>query len=452
MFQNPGVADPTGFTLLGSSGSRGNGNMIGMFGSGSKYAVATLLRNDIKPIIITGNLRMDFNTKGVMSCGKAVKQIVVEYSGKDIEGKTNNRTEARDMTTDWGIADWTKPSMGLREFISNAIDGAIASGKSYKDVVMTFVEKPRAKAGHTSVFVPVNNQVMDAFNEIKESFLHFTNDKLLNETFLPKQRDEATLLSYKKGVLVNTKKTRSLFDYNFNDTLRLDESRNADYHDIETAAMYAWLKAPKDKIGVFLDSVQKDKEGKLFESKLSSYGFYSTSENEKYFKNWRDTFSTLYGEQAVVSQDNILNEFVRKKGFIPVVMPAAVYRILDKCGVKTEKSVLSAMEVAGRTISDSTPAMIAAVDKVWALLEKYKMVNGRTKPQVKGFNEVMNAGSQCSGEYSDGIVYLHENLGGRDLLKVALEECVHHTTGAGDLSRDLQDYCFNLITVMGLQE
>ena len=36
------------------------------------------------------------------------------------------------------------------------------------------------------------------------------------------------------------------------------------------------------------------------------------------------------------------------------------------------------------------------------------------------------------------------------LLQVALEEVVHHVTGAGDMSRDLQDFLFRLVVKMGL--
>lgn len=450
MFQNPGVADPAGFTLLGASGSRGNSNMIGMFGTGSNFAVATLLRMGVKPVIIPGNLKMEFDVKGIMACGKAMKQIVVKYSGKDINGNTNNRTDDLSVTTSMGIADWTKPSMALREFISNAIDGATASGKTYKDVVLNFADKPRAKAGHTSVFIPVNPDIIDAFTEIKESFLHFTNESLLTQTFLPKQK-EGVVSSYKKGVLVNQNNSKqSLFDYNFGDSLRLDECRNADNHDIYSAATYAWLKAPADKIATLLRGCHNDIKGELLESNISSYSFYDCKENHPHFKRWKDTFISLYGEQAVVSADNTLDTFVAHKGFKAVFMPRNIYAILERCGVKTEKSVLTEMEVKGRVTSEATPAMIEAVSKVWELLGKYKMLNGRNIPQIMGFKEVMNAGSQVMGEYKDGIVYLHENLGGRDLLKVALEEVVHHVTGAGDMSRDLQDYTFNLVTLMGL--
>ena len=55
------------------------------------------------------------------------------------------------------------------------------------------------------------------------------------------------------------------------------------------------------------------------------------------------------------------------------------------------------------------------------------------------------------------MVYINEDLGrtssiaggvevlSNRLVKVALEECVHHTTGATDNSRDFQDYLLDLV-------
>jgi hypothetical protein len=69
---------------------------------------------------------------------------------------------------------------------------------------------------------------------------------------------------------------------------------------------------------------------------------------------------------------------------------------------------------------------------------------------------VLDGGTLLSGYYRDGTVFLHEDLCGTAsivvgrealsdrLLKVALEECVHHTTQSLDNSRDFQSFLLDL--------
>lgn len=66
-------------------------------------------------------------------------------------------------------------------------------------------------------------------------------------------------------------------------------------------------------------------------------------------------------------------------------------------------------------------------------------------------NVDMDGGTQCFGYHLPGedIVYLHNTLGvGEMMYKVALEECVHYVTNSGDMSRDIQDWLFSLVTNM----
>jgi len=78
------------------------------------------------------------------------------------------------------------------------------------------------------------------------------------------------------------------------------------------------------------------------------------------------------------------------------------------------------------------------------------------KPVVKCFSSILDGGTMLNGYYRQGEVYINSDLAGsafvaagRDalsnrLLKVALEECVHHVTEATDNSRDFQDFVLEL--------
>lgn len=130
--------------------------------------------------------------------------------------------------------------------------------------------------------------------------------------------------------------------------------------------------------------------------------------------------------------------------------------------VLTPISVLSLDELSGRDITDATTDAQAAVDLVWELLEMNGLTNGKDKPSVKCFESILDGGVMLNGYYRNGEVFIHSDLAGvasvvvgrnalsNRLIKVALEEVVHHVTGATDNSRDFQDFLLELAVKLSL--
>ena len=450
MIRNEGVADSSAFTLLGVSTTRfaNRYGTIGQFGSGSKHAIALLLRHGINPVIATGNLLMEFFTKPKFISGQQFDQVCVKYSGKDIDGNSKTATEDLGWTLQWGTQDWTQLVMAFREVVSNAIDGSTIVGKSYKDVEFKVKDKPRAKAGHTAVYLPMTQDVQNMWKQIGTLFLHYSNPSYLNRKILPKIGNDDHLLIYKKGVLACKLEGKSTFDYNLGDELTLDESRNAQSWDVRYAVAKALSKAEARDIAQILNMQLEGKE--IWESKLESS--YLHNEDEVSKKNFQTAFKAVAGEHGVaVSGTKTVSDFVQRKGFKPIKMEPNWFQALEKYGVATESQVLEGLEKEGMEESEATVDMLNAVDKVWTLLEKYKLTNGKPKPNVKGFMSIMNGESQTFGYYIMGgdSVYLHTSLGlGKMMFKVALEETIHYITQSADFSRDLQDFLFNLVTEM----
>ena len=76
-----------------------------------------------------------------------------------------------------------------------------------------------------------------------------------------------------------------------------------------------------------------------------------------------------------------------------------------------------------------------------------EFVTERSKPIVKCFETIMDAGSLKLGYYKDGVVYINTDISrglSNMLLQTMLEEVAHHITGACDGSRDLQDFAFKV--------
>jgi len=454
---NPGIADPTALTIMGVGTTRNSGitGSIGMFGSGSKLAAGLLLRNELAPVIISDTLQLHYGIAPVKVKDQDFRQVTVKYKGTDHTGKNRSATEALGYTLEWGVADWHDLTMAPREYVANAIDGTLAQGLSLDQVEIELTNHIRAKSGWTQVYIPTNPEIFKFYTELDLRFLHFKNAALMGRKLLPKLvPGEAKIRIYKHGVLVAVLDGPSVWDYNLGEELTLDESRNASEWAVKHAIAGALAHADSGALAVVIKQVgTAPNKAALIETTLTGDYLKARYDGNKdgRKKNWQDAFRLVAGEDGVASSGlaGVASHLVNK-GKLPFVLPGNWIEALEEMDVPTENKVLTASEKTGETYSDPTPDMVRAVDEVWELLKSFDMTMGKEKPPVKGFVQMMVAGGQKRGEYRDGTVLLHNDIGTMSSLlrKVALEEVVHHVTGAGDMSRDLQDFMFRLAVMM----
>jgi hypothetical protein len=109
------------------------------------------------------------------------------------------------------------------------------NGGDWSGVKIEIVDEAqvRARRNYTRVFVPMNAEVLDFFNNLGRWFLHFSEPDMLGKAILPKNNrnlgDRKAAVIYRRGVRVRefeSSDQESLFDYNLND-LTIDESRKA---------------------------------------------------------------------------------------------------------------------------------------------------------------------------------------------------------------------------------
>lgn len=510
--ENPGVAPPESFTLLGASTKRQAGNAtIGKFGSGNKHGVAVLLRHDLPPTIFGGNLRLEFGVRPQsVNTGLAshdFKRVVVKYGGKDADGVNRSSTEDLGFVLEYGATDWLGVDLALREFVSNAIDRAIEEGEhafavqwsqtkgsewvlaarqkgtpehdewvaalsayratatDYRNVSVEVVDdrQVRAKSGYTRVFVPLSAEVLDFYNNLGKWFLHFSEPESLKLTILPKKNrnlspDRQTAVVYRRGVRVRefmATDTPSLFDYNL-ENLELDESRKVDDWNVQYAAASAFGRADETVLARLWQSFMDER--KYWEHGFT-YGLDHGLHNTEVQQKWTKAFESVAGENAVLATGNG-GQIAARKGYKVISAPEAFVTAAERAGVRTPSKVLTQDDREGRSVMDSTPDAEAAVDFAWHLVTKYNVANGRNRPVVKTFRKIMEAGSQTLGFYRDGTVYINTDIASngslvlgwhglsQQLLVTALEEVAHHVTGATDNSRDFQDFMLNLIVYM----
>ena len=107
MIENKGELDVSSLILLGASTKREDDSKIGFFGSGNKYAIATLIRMGVGFRIFSGNNEVVITTNDINFRGRTFKQIL-------IDGQQTSLTT--DMGPQW--EEW----MALREWVSNSLD------------------------------------------------------------------------------------------------------------------------------------------------------------------------------------------------------------------------------------------------------------------------------------------------------------------------------------------
>lgn len=475
MIQNPGVCPIEGYTVLGVSTTRTSqtSGTIGQFGSGSKHSTNLLLRHNISPIVFCANLRLDFDTivKKVydgLENGE-YGQVVVHMSGKDADGKQVKRKQELSFSIEFGTQDWDNISMALREYVSNAIDRTIRQEGDFREALqeerlcVKFVQdnQVRAKSDYTRVFVPVSPYVEEFHDTLHKRFLHFREPDSLNKKILPKRNrgiiNPQSVMLYKNGVLVcEISGSKSVFDYNFGTELKLDESRNIEQHQARTYAAQALRDADPNSIKQAFQSILKQEdvwEASFSKWDLSLENIYNSEQKKAAKENWHKGFDMAVGD-AVICKDAATANLIQRKGLkVQLVENDAVYRTLDQIEtLKTAEKILSHFEKNGIEIIDANKYALEAVDIVWQWVVDAKLTQGKDKPPVFGFIDIMKAEGETQGFYRDGKVYLNQYFseGGvnHQLLGTAIEEVCHYITGSGDNSRDFQNFFIQMLVTL----
>jgi hypothetical protein len=465
--QNPGVAPVEGFTLLGVSTTRDCGveGTVGQFGSGNKHAINVLLRAGLKVIAYCGKTRLDFQTRddeiddGLVR--KLIKRVVCKMGG------TSTRTIDLGWVLDFGAIDWTDLGMALREFISNAIDRTIReeNGEFLPAVedcrlsVSTVDEiQVRAKDGYTRVYIEVNEAVTRYCTDLPNRFLHFSADpSQVKKSFLPKTdrnlSGKKTAVIYRAGVFVREieeSDEQSVYDYNFKpNELAIDECRNSSDYTIKAAIARLFRKASIPELVPVFEALVEQRE--TFENRLDGDYImpYWDTPKEEQKKNWQQAWQAVAADAVMCSPSATIVGFVQRKGHAVKPVSADGFRkAAERFGIPTERTVLNSTEQKGREKIPATQAALSAVDTIWSLLVKLNLTNGKEKPPVGCFRDVMSGGERLLGFCdSEGVYLSQDHASGmtKSVLKTALEECTHWVTGSTDMSRDFQDYLLNVI-------
>ncbi len=211
VIENDKEIDSRAFTLMGASTKRQDDSKIGFFGSGNKYSVALLMRENIHFKIFSGKKEIKFGKKIVDFGGQRYEVIII--NGKETS-----------LTTEMG-PNW-KAWFAIREFYSNAIDEG--------EVRLNVSDEFEPKAGTTKIYIEKTEVLSDFFSNIQKYILTInanriaTVDTRYGKVSLIKKMDEESLVFYRKGIRIEKSSKSCLYWYDF-DKVDINESRTTKY-------------------------------------------------------------------------------------------------------------------------------------------------------------------------------------------------------------------------------
>lgn len=209
--ENNGLICAEDLMLIGSSTKREQTDKIGMFGSGWKYALSWLLRNESNPVIFSGEKEIKVDFEISMHRDNPVRVITVDGV------KTSLTTEMGPKWTGW---------MCLREIISNAIDeGGYKMRTEYNPTFTNELDK-------TVIYVPLNTELAKVMLDFDS---YFSFDRKPSYTFKSGKvfvkPAHSNVSIYRKGIRCSDYQFNSVLDFDLTD-VNIDENRISSWYDV----------------------------------------------------------------------------------------------------------------------------------------------------------------------------------------------------------------------------
>jgi hypothetical protein len=255
--KNDGELDIRLVALMGGTTKSNDKFKIGQFGTGLKYTLAFLYRNNLDFKIFAGEKEVKIHTEKEEIRGEVFEIICIN----------NQRTS---ITTKMG-EDWLA-WMIVRELWCNALD----EGGAEREVT----DNVSGIAGTTTFFIQQDSLISDVIKDWDKYFIH--NKKPLFETDVYKVYPGGkSVRFYKNGVLIFEEEDRpSLYSYDISnaDINELREYRG----NITQPMVYCLSSLNREQVTNFLDAVTEDH----YESEMDWHWYQSMS------NGWREAIGS----------------------------------------------------------------------------------------------------------------------------------------------------------------
>lgn len=415
---NMGEIPLWGMTHIGISLARDQADKIGQFGSGAKHGILVALRAGLEIKIFSGMTEIIPKFQPVE--GAEEHEELVFF----INGVARHTS----MTKGFGDIDWKNDvQLALREFFSNAIDQGETPEGCY-----SVSEDPKPIEGMTQVILEFTGDVQNFINNLSEWYV----SQPPNSAFRPTTSNNG--LCYLKGVKIGQIAEDCMFNYNFSD-IELNESRQVSESNLRYAATRQLTLNVKT-----LEKIFRSFHIKSFETVgINSYNVTSRLGAD----NLKTAWKVVHGDAVPVLQADV--EFFAKKKIPYVLVTSPWYEVLNESHLQLGYIKADQTFEQKHNFAPATKRMHEQLDRAWNILSECSLTDGKSKPEVGAFTQIMSEGRLTMGMMHKGKVYF--NLDEEPGLITALEELTHYVTEAGDETRDFQDFTLRLASKLALK-
>lgn len=411
--QNDGVLDIRLVALMGGTTKANDQYKIGQFGTGLKYTLAYLFRNNLAFRIYAGTEEVQIHTE--------IERIREEDF--EIICINGQRTS---ITTQMGV-DWTA-WMILRELWCNALD----EGNPVKDVTSQL----GGEEDKTTFYIQVDSQIQEVLNHWHKYFIQGQEAISDNtEGALYPAGDHFCI--YKNGVLIyENKEFKSVFSY---DLKNADINELREYKGSPSMAVVYCLANANDKAAAYFIENVSDKH---FE------GSPDSSMDYHWYRSFGDAWKTVLGSGKLIYQ-KVLDE-LKARGNEPdmaslIIVPERVYKFLTK-----QFEGIGALRVAGKLgdfYENYDEKLEGKIKQAIVILEACGYNMHPELEFVYGFFEDKTVMARVN--LKEKRVYIAQPLIQKPLFYVVstlIEENEHFNTGMQDKTREFQTHFIDLYT------
>lgn len=408
--QNNGLLDLRLLSLVGGTTKSKDEFKIGQWGSGLKYTLAYLLKNNLSFKIFIGNDEIKVSTE------------IETIRDEDFEIICING-ERTSVTTQMGGNAWA-PWMIVRELWCNALD----EGGELKETTEIAI----GEENKTTFYIQITPDIKEVIMNWENYFIH--GKEAISETDTHKIYAGGNAIRlYKQGVLIyENKNGKSLFSYDIKnaDINELREFRGT----LSQQIVYALANASEKAISYFLENI--------------SDAYYEADMDYDWFISFSSIWTKVLGDTKIIHKkavETILSRGLEIDTTACIVVPEKVYKFLTK-----QFSGIGALRMA---------------DKVNEFYEVYdqelemKLKQGLTilescgyfiHPELKFIFGVFGDKRVWARVNSDTKeIMISEGLKNKslfDIVSTLIEENEHFNTGFNDHTREFQQHFIDLYT------
>lgn len=252
--QNNGELDIRLVALMGGTTKTNDKYKIGQFGTGLKYTLSYLFRNNIEFKVFVGEKLIDIKTEK-----ETIKDT--DFEIVCLEGhRTSITTQMGHQWNAWMI---------IRELWCNALD----EGGSLREVI-TDDELVIGEAEKTTFYIQLTTEIQQVLDNWSSYFIHNKEPMWENDDYaIYENSEKGNLKLYKQGVLIyQHPHTKSLFNY---DIKGADINELREFRGLVSYEVFNALEKPNETvITYFLQNVGKEKD--YYEATELDYDWYKS--------------------------------------------------------------------------------------------------------------------------------------------------------------------------------